>query len=53
MMGEGRAGPSDFLGGSEILAKSDIFGFMKDVGIFFGREKSRGIFWGCEERTNV
>ena len=30
--------PSDFLG-SEILAKSDCFGSMKDAGIFLGHEK--------------
>ena len=34
----GGGGPSNFLG-SEILAKSDIFGSMKDAGIFLGREE--------------
>ena len=31
--------------GSEILAKRDFFGSMKDAGFFFGREKTRGSFW--------
>ena len=36
--------------GSEILAKSDFFGSMKDAGIFLGREKkNRGIFLVCEK----
>ena len=39
----GGGGPSDFFG-SEILAKSDFFGCMKDVGIFLGREKKQGFF---------
>ena len=53
-------GPTDFFG-SEILAKNDFFGSMKDARIFLGREikqrdffglrKNRGIFSGCEERT--
>ena len=30
-------GPNDFFG-SEILAKSDFIGSMKDAGIFLGRE---------------
>ena len=38
--------------GSEILAKSDFLGSMKDAGIFLGREKkNRGIFLGCEKST--
>ena len=37
-------GPSDFFG-SEILAQSNFFGFMKDAGVFLGRKKNRGIFW--------
>ena len=38
-------GPSDFCG-SEILAKSDIFGSMKDAGIFLGpKKKTEGFFW--------
>ena len=48
MMGGG--GPSDFFG-SEIVAKSDLFGSMKEAGIFWGHKKNRGIFWGCEKRT--
>ena len=35
----------DFFG-SDILAKRDFFGSMKDAGIFLGRENNRGIFWG-------
>ena len=32
--------------GSEILAKSFFFGFMKDTGIFLDRGKQKtGIFW--------
>ena len=46
----GGGGPSDFFG-SEILAKSDFFGSMKDSEILLGREiKNRGIFWGYEKR---
>ena len=37
--------PSDFLG-SEILAKSDFFGSMKDARIFLGCKKKQRIFWG-------
>ena len=37
-------GPSDFFR-SEILAKGDFFGSMKDAGIFLGRKKNGGIFW--------
>ena len=37
--------PKDFFG-SEILAKRDLFGSMKDAGIFWGRENNTGIFLG-------
>ena len=38
-------GPSDFFG-SEILAKCDFFGSMKDAGIFFWvAKKAEGFFW--------
>ena len=36
-------------GGSEILAKGDFFGSMKDAGIFLGHEKNTGIFLGCKK----
>ena len=36
-------GPSDFYG-SEILAKSDFFGSVKDAGIFFGSQKKNRDF---------
>ena len=36
--GRGGGGPSDSFG-SEILAKSDFLGSVKDAGIFWGREK--------------
>ena len=42
MMG---GGLKDFFG-SDILAKRDFFGSMKDAGIFLGRENNTGIFWG-------
>ena len=49
--GGGGGGPSDFCG-SEILAKGDFFGSIKDAGIFLGREKKTGgIFLGCKKRT--
>ena len=35
----------DFLG-SDILAKRDFLGSMKDAGIFWGRENNAGIFLG-------
>ena len=38
-------GPKDFFG-SDILAKRDFFGSMKDAGIFLGRENNTGIFLG-------
>ena len=47
--GGGVGGPSDFLG-SEILAKSEFFGSMKDVGNFLSLEKEiEGIFWVSEK----
>ena len=44
----GGGGPSDFFG-SEILAKSDFFGSVKDARIFLGHEKKNGIFLGWEK----
>ena len=44
-MGGGGGGPKDFFG-SDILAKGDFLGSMKDAGIFLGRENNRGIFLG-------
>ena len=41
----GGGGPKDF-SGSDILAKRDFFGSMKDAGIFLGRENNTGIFLG-------
>ena len=41
-------GPSDFFG-SEILAKSDFLGSMKDAGIFLVREKNTD-FLGLRKR---
>ena len=38
-------GPKDFFG-SDILAKKDFFGSMKDAEIFLGGENNRGIFFG-------
>ena len=38
-------GPSDFFG-SEILAKSDFLGSMKDAGIFWGHEREQRDFFG-------
>ena len=46
----GGGGPSDFFG-SEILARSNLFGSMKDARIFWDREKKRGIFLGSKKRT--
>ena len=43
--GGGLGGPKDFFG-SDILAKRDFFGSMKDAGIFLGRENNTGIFLG-------
>ena len=39
----GGGGPKDFFG-SDILAKRDFFGSMKDAGIFLGRKNNTGIF---------
>ena len=41
----GEGGPKDFFG-SDILAKRDFYGSMKDAGNFLGRENNRGIFLG-------
>ena len=41
----GGGGPKDFFG-SDILAKRDFFGSMKDAGIFLGHENNTGIFLG-------
>ena len=38
-------GPKDF-SGSDILARRDFFGSMKDAGIFLDCEKNTGIFLG-------
>ena len=38
-------GPKDFFE-SDILAKRDFFGSMKDAGICLGRENNTGIFFG-------
>ena len=38
-------GPKDFFR-SDILAKRDFFGSMKDAGIFLGRENNTGICLG-------
>ena len=38
-------------GGSEILAKSDFFGSMKDAGIFWGCKKNREMFLGGKKGT--
>ena len=48
--GGGGGGPSDFFG-SEILAKDDTFGSMKDAGIFLGREKKRRDFFGLRKKN--
>ena len=39
-------GSEGYFLGSDILAKRDFFGSMKDAGIFLGRENNRGIFSG-------
>ena len=56
--GGGGGSPRDFFWGSEILAKSDLFGSIKDAGIFLGSRKKRQrdflglqkkdlrVFWG-------
>ena len=43
--GGGGGGPKDFFG-SNILAKRDFFGSMKDAGIFLGRENNTTIVLG-------
>ena len=43
--GGGRGGPKDLFG-SDILAKRDFLGSIKDAGIFWGRENNTGIFLG-------
>ena len=48
--GGGGGGPGDFFG-SEILAKSDFLGSMKDAGIFWVREKKQRDFFGCVRLT--
>ena len=35
---------------SEILAKSDLFGSMKDARNFLGREKKQRDFWGVAQK---
>ena len=47
--GGGGGGPSDFFG-SEILAKGDFLGSMKDAGIFWGREKKQRDFFGLRKK---
>ena len=51
MTGGGGVGPSDFFG-SEILAKGNFFGSMKDAGIFFwvAKEKRRD-FFGLQKKN--
>ena len=39
-------GRSEGFFGSDILAKRDFFGSMKDAGIFWGRENNTGMFLG-------
>ena len=45
LMTGGGGGPSDVFR-SEILAKGDLFGSMKDAGIFLGRKKKQRDFFG-------
>ena len=40
----GEGGPKDFFG-SDILAKRDFFGSMKDAGIFWVAKTTEGFFW--------
>ena len=42
--GGGGGGVRVIFFGSEILARSDLFGSMKDAGIFLGPEKERDFF---------
>ena len=44
--GGGGGGGSEGFFGSDILAKRDFLGSMKDAGIFLGRENNTGIFLG-------
>ena len=44
------ARPSDFFG-SNILAKSDFFGSIKDAGIFGGSQKKQRGLGGLRKRT--
>ena len=48
-VGGGGESTSDVFG-SEILAKSDFFGSMKDAGIFLGRKKKQRNFFGLRKR---
>ena len=43
-MGGGGGGELSDIFGSEILAKSDFFGSMKDAGIFLGHKRKKGNF---------
>ena len=53
IFGGGGGVPIDFFG-SEILAKSDFLGSMKDAGIFLGREKKTdGFFWVAKKGLRV
>ena len=36
--------------GLKFWPKSDFLGFMKDAGVFLGRKKNRGNFWGLRKR---
>ena len=49
LMTGGGGGPSDVFE-SEILAKSDLLGSMKDAGIFLGREKKLRDFFGLRKK---
>ena len=50
MMGEGGGGGLREFFGSEILAKSDFFGSIKDAGIFLGHEKKQRDFLGLQKK---
>ena len=53
MMGMGGGGIQGFFG-SEILAKSNFFGCMKDTGMFLGREKkNRWNFLGMLKKVVI
>ena len=47
---DGGGGSSAFFG-SEILAKGDFLGSMKDAGIFLGREKKQRDFLGLRKKN--